>query len=710
MKTLKYFFYVLLVSVLAIACDEREYDIPSIAETGPVYKGKPANYTIKQLKESSVYGVDGPTEIKEDLIIKGYVTANDESGNLYKSLYIQDETAGIQLSIDRSGLNSAFKVGQKVYVQLKGLYTGKYGQVLQVGKPGDSGIGRMSADELELHVFRDSLPDLAKATPETVTLTQAETTEYIGRLVRIENLAFNNGGKTIFAPQGAGSAQSEIVKDADGKTMEVRTSTYANFAGDSLPTGPVTLIGIMGKYNSTWQFTIRTREDVTAYIPAPGQGANNPYDVTTALAQEYSDAKFWTKGFIVGTVAAGVNSANPIDAADDVALTADFLNTTILIATDATETDFTKMLVVNLPENSAMRTALNLMDKPANKGKEVTVYGNAKEYFGAHSIYIATGSAAEFVFGDPVVIPEGDGTKEKPYSITQAQANQGAAGNTDYKWVEGYVVGIWEGKDASGNDLYPNNFAKFEPPFYTNANIFIADSPTETSTGKMVNVQIGATTRDVLSPMINAAVLGQKIAVKGSLEKYNTFPGIKNLQEYVYDGGTTPPEPPTPPTEENVFFTETFGNGDYPSGNRPKIAAFTDFDMKAPFVFSDQYDVADIRSTNSISPSVWLPAFSATFDATSQLKITGIASGYTQMKLIYDIATNSATNANANKIAVKCNDVAVTVPSTTFSANNAFTTITLTIPDNTTTIEFFSDVAVNKEGYRLDNIKISGVK
>ncbi|MDR1809392.1 MAG: DUF6359 domain-containing protein [Prevotella sp.] len=548
MKTLKYFFYVLLVSVLAVACDEREYDIPSIAETGPVYTGDSANYTIKQLKDT--YSSDTPTEIEDNLILKAYVTANDESGNLYKQLYIQDETGGIQLSIDKSGLSSAFKVGQEVFVLLKGLYVGKYGGVSQIGKPGDSGIGRMSADELELHVFRNGLPKIANAAPETVTLATAETTEYIGRLIRIENLTFNNAGKGIFAPQGT-SAQSEVAKDKDGKTIEVRTSSYANFAGDSLPEGPVTLTGIMGKYNSTWQFTLRTRDDISVYVPEPGQGASNPYDVTAALTQEYSDVKFWTKGYIVGTVADGVNATNPIDAADDIELNADFGNTTILLAADAAETDWTKMLVVNLPSGSPMRTALNLMDKPENKGKEVTVYGNAKEYFGAHSINIATGSAAEYVFegqgGEQPPTGEGAGTKEDPYNVAKAISRQNLTPR-DSVWVEGYIVGAVKNgitSIASAADVL------FAAPFDSNTNVLIADTQTETDYNKcvVVNLPSGTALRTQVNLSSNAGNLGAKLNVIGNLRTYFGVAGLRDAKgttDAFVLGENVTPEPPDP--------------------------------------------------------------------------------------------------------------------------------------------------------------------
>ncbi|GAB6011027.1 DUF6359 domain-containing protein [Viscerimonas tarda] len=852
MKTLKYFFYVLLVSVLAFACDEREFDTPPL--TAPVYTGPDANYSIKQLK-NDYKDITSPTLIDKDYIVKAYVTANDESGNLYKQLVIQDEPVdangqvidadvrGIILSIDKSGLNSGFKVGQIVYVQLKDLYIGKYGGVPQLGMPGENGIGRMSVDEFEAHVFKHGLPSLEKATPVLLdNLKASKVDDNLSKLVTLENITFADGGKRVFAASTDGSAYDALAADMSGESITIRTSAYANFAGDTIPAGLVTITGIFSRYNNTWQFTLRSREDITSF---------KPLTVTEAIVKGKTDNKLWVKGFIVGTVAAGVNDTNPIDNSNDISLTpGDFMNNTLLIAASASETDYTKMMVVNLPANSAIRAALNLLDKPENLKKEVTVLGNLQLYFGALGVNIATGANGEFIFVSDEPLPEGNGSKENPYNVVQAQGKQGAAGNNAFLWVEGYVVGIWEGKDASGNDLYPNNFAKFEAPFYTDANIFLAASPTETNPAKMLNVQVSVAARDVLSPVKNGSIIGKKVAIRGSLEKYNTFNGLKNLQEYVLDG-ETPPTPPTPgagdgtkekpydvaqiqgnqgaagnntflwgegyvvgiwegkdasggdlypnnfakfvapfytdaniflaasPTEtdpakmvniqlptamrdvlspmknasilgkkiavkgsfekyntfngiknlqeyvadgvtpgpdpepeptDGYFFTETFGSGNYSAAaDRKSIADFTDFDMKAPYVFIDASGKATVRSTGALNAHVWLPAYTAQYPDESQLKITGIATGYTGMELSYDIATNTSSTGDANKIIVKCNDVAVSVPSKTFTANNQFVTVTLTIPNNTTSIEFYSGSS-NIEGYRLDNIKIKGSK
>ncbi len=68
----------------------------------------------------------------EDVYIKGKVISNDDEGNVYKSLYIQDETTGIELKLNNN-VGLRYKYGSWVYVRLNGLYLGNYRMMLSLG-------------------------------------------------------------------------------------------------------------------------------------------------------------------------------------------------------------------------------------------------------------------------------------------------------------------------------------------------------------------------------------------------------------------------------------------------------------------------------------------------------------------------------------------------------------------------------------------------
>src|SRR5690606_33007411 len=86
--------------LLAGAC-KREHEAPLLTE--PAYNGPSANTTIAALKEKYA-NISEPKVIDEDLVIKAMVTGNDISGNIYKQLYIQDQTAAINMGIDQNSI------------------------------------------------------------------------------------------------------------------------------------------------------------------------------------------------------------------------------------------------------------------------------------------------------------------------------------------------------------------------------------------------------------------------------------------------------------------------------------------------------------------------------------------------------------------------------------------------------------------------------
>jgi hypothetical protein len=197
------------------------------------------------------------------------VTANDESGNLYKKFVIQDETGAIELSVDETNMYADYKVGQQVFVECEGLYTGKYGGLQLIGykyqnsSSGAYQVGRMSTDLFEDHIFKNDYPGDAPV-PDTISMSQLADS-LMDRLVTFEKVHFANGGNETFASADASYPTSQDIVDESGNTIVAYTSSYANFASDTLPAGKGTVTGIMSYYNGTWQLLIRDINDVTNF-------------------------------------------------------------------------------------------------------------------------------------------------------------------------------------------------------------------------------------------------------------------------------------------------------------------------------------------------------------------------------------------------------------------------------------------------------------
>ena len=91
--------------------------------------------------------------------------------------------------------------------------------------------------------------------------TQLSLSEDQSRLVKLNDVEFSELGLT-YADAVNLSTGSRLLSDCNGNTVSVRTSGYANFADDTLPSGNGSIIGIFTIYNSEKQFVIRDINEV----------------------------------------------------------------------------------------------------------------------------------------------------------------------------------------------------------------------------------------------------------------------------------------------------------------------------------------------------------------------------------------------------------------------------------------------------------------
>ena len=104
----------------------------SIAELKYAF-GEISNTGVNSAWSNTKYKLIGEDIFEgHDVYIKGKVTTDDTEGNVYKSLYIQDETSGIELKLNNN-VGVKYKKGTWVYVRLTGLYLGNYRMMLSLG-------------------------------------------------------------------------------------------------------------------------------------------------------------------------------------------------------------------------------------------------------------------------------------------------------------------------------------------------------------------------------------------------------------------------------------------------------------------------------------------------------------------------------------------------------------------------------------------------
>lgn len=264
MITLKHIINILTVTGLlfAASCINYDYETPEKKSYSVDFE---ANTTIQELK--GMYG-DSLTPITEDIIIKGTVVADDETGNWYKSIVLQDSTGALTVSLNAYELHNMYGIGDLIYIKCQGLYVGDYGGVVQLGSDYNGSVGRIEEPLIEQHLFKSDggIP----IEPAVISFNQF-TSDRINTIIKLENVQFKSyeiGG--TFADGINQIDYSRVLENCDGIGVTVRTSGYCDFANDTLPDGNGTFIGILGSYNGEYQLTIRDPEELDMTGPRCG--------------------------------------------------------------------------------------------------------------------------------------------------------------------------------------------------------------------------------------------------------------------------------------------------------------------------------------------------------------------------------------------------------------------------------------------------------
>ena len=393
MKRFNYYLSLMLLLVFTAACSD-EFDQPPMVV--PTAEHTP-NMTIAEFKakywQDAVNYID---TVKEDIVIHGWVTSSDESGNIYKSLYISDGTAGINISINQNSLYNNYRIGQEIEIPMKDYFVGKYNGQQQLGYPAWYASGSVwEATFLpqamwESMVELNGLPDLSKVDTVDVSIsdfqgkTDSETLlKYQGKLVRISGVHFTEANGTItFAESSA--TTNRTIADEDGNQLIVRNSNYADFRADVLPEGDVDVVGLLSFYatrqnsSGTWQFYLRSADDV---IGGGGKGTrSNPYTVAEGIGVQNTGAKGWTVGYVVGAVAPEVTTVSSNADIEWKAPTT--IDNTIVIADDPNCKEINQCIIIPLAQGSKAREELSLKNYPALYKKQLKVKGPFGTFMG----------------------------------------------------------------------------------------------------------------------------------------------------------------------------------------------------------------------------------------------------------------------------------------------------------------------------------------
>jgi hypothetical protein len=247
------------------SCVKQKFDEPPVIIPHVNFA---ANATIDTL--TKLYGFHTDTlKITQDIIIKGIIAGNDQSGNIYKKFFLQDNSGGLDVEIDQVDLYTQFKVGQRVFIKCKGLYLGQYGGSMELGYLFNGGIGRMPAALMKDHIFADSLAGKPPL-PDTLNLSNPPFDHLINKLVAVPDVRFPDAGLPFVT---GGVTTSRNIGDADGNPITINgknfilyTSNYASFSNNLLPAGVGTIKGIFTVYTGKYEMLVRDLNDMVNFI------------------------------------------------------------------------------------------------------------------------------------------------------------------------------------------------------------------------------------------------------------------------------------------------------------------------------------------------------------------------------------------------------------------------------------------------------------
>ncbi|MBA6156922.1 lamin tail domain-containing protein [Tenacibaculum sp. S7007] len=220
------------------------------------------NPTAATLAEIKDLYTGSETTITQNSKIKIVITSDLSKANTSnQNAFGQDATAGIALRF-----SSAYdlNLGDEIEVAVGGLKLSEFRGLLQLNLSTSDILGKTTG----------TLP-----TPEVITIAQALTGDYQGKLVSIEGVQFKDITKTY-------SGNNELTSDCDD-VLTTFVSSSATFAGDQVSDKKGTITGVMSAYN-TPQIYIRDTTDVN-FTEDYACGSTTPTGPVKLFFSEYAE-------------------------------------------------------------------------------------------------------------------------------------------------------------------------------------------------------------------------------------------------------------------------------------------------------------------------------------------------------------------------------------------------------------------------------------
>lgn len=227
--------------MLAIGCgyDNHEGCDMQLSEATP-------NLLLSQLASYA----NKATPLPEGAVVRGRVVANDSSGNFYQMIVLEgvgnDKGVAVEVRLALYDLHALYPVGSIVTFRCGGLAVGRHWGCLSIGREGYGWNNDTLEPLAPRHevVGRVEIAEVAEAPTAVVCQLGELDRSMCGQLVQIKSLRFA-GEPTQWAVSNYGSEVDHTFEDSAGRKIMIRTSRYADFASERIPSGEFDARGIL---------------------------------------------------------------------------------------------------------------------------------------------------------------------------------------------------------------------------------------------------------------------------------------------------------------------------------------------------------------------------------------------------------------------------------------------------------------------------------
>ncbi|MGB5821845.1 MAG: DUF5689 domain-containing protein [Saonia sp.] len=211
--------------------------------------------------------VDDVIQIREDLVIEGYIISSDAAGNFFGTLHVQDSPVnpgeGLQIEIDLRDSHLFYETGSKVFIKLKGLYLGQSKGVFKIGGAfnafGNISVGRLPALKVQEHIFL-ACDAVTNIEPKPVSLAILED-GMVNTLVSLDSVEFIE--EELGLPFAEIREETErTLKDCIDNEILLLNSGFSDFQDELLPQGNGSIIAVLLKESNDYQLVVRNLEDI----------------------------------------------------------------------------------------------------------------------------------------------------------------------------------------------------------------------------------------------------------------------------------------------------------------------------------------------------------------------------------------------------------------------------------------------------------------